>query len=88
MRAVIPHDRLAARHPVQRPVNANRAYRLEQVARHPGRLRRVTESRKTFLPGLELAGMGKSRDVATSGRTGKNDGGVAERSLDGNPGVD
>ncbi len=56
MIALISHDRLAARHLVQRPVNANHAYQLEQVAGHPGRLRRVTESRKIFLPGLNWQG--------------------------------
>lgn len=88
MKALIPHDRLAARHLVQRPVNANHAYLLEQVARHPGRLRRVTESRKTCLPVLKLAGGGRSCEVTTAGRNGKNDGGAAERSLNGNTGVD
>ncbi|MNT40501.1 hypothetical protein D3C72_1768180 [compost metagenome] len=60
MGALIPHDRLAARHLIQRPVNANHAYQLEQVAGHPGRVRRVTESRKTCLPVLKLAGVGKA----------------------------
>ncbi|CUW97699.1 hypothetical protein AGR1B_Lc10066 [Agrobacterium fabacearum S56] len=60
MKALIPHDRLAARHLVQRPVNANPTYRLEQVAGQPGRPRRVTESRKTCLPVLKLAGVGKA----------------------------
>lgn len=87
MGTLIPHDRLAARHLVQRPVTANRAYRLEQVAGHPGRLRRVTESRKTCLPVLKLAGDGRSCDVTTAGRNGKNAGGAAERSLNGNTGV-
>ena len=87
MGTLIRHDRLAARHLVQRPVNANRAYRLEQVAGHPGRLRRVTESRKTCLPSLNWRG-GKSCGVMTTGRNGKNDGGAAERSLNGNKGVD
>ena len=61
MGTLIRHDRLAARHLVQRPVNANRAYRLEQVARYSGRLRRVTESRKTCLPGLNWRGLEKLR---------------------------
>ena len=87
MIAAIPHDRLAARHLVQRPVIANRAYRLEHVARHPGRLRRVTESPKTCLPGINWRG-GKSCDVTTTGRKRKNAGGAAERSLNGNTGVD
>lgn len=59
-----------------------------QAAIHAGGLRRATESRKTFLLSLELAGMGKGLDVTTTGRTGKNDGGAAEHSLTGNPGVD
>jgi hypothetical protein len=42
-----------------------------QAAIHAGCLRRATESRKTFLLSLELAGMGKGLDVTTTGRTGK-----------------
>ncbi len=87
MRALITHDRLAARHPVQKPVNANPAYRLEQVARHPGRLRRVVESRKTYLPGLNWRGWEELRRDDRRALW-ENDGGAAERSLNGNKGVD
>ena len=87
MGALIPHDRLAARHLVQRPVNANHAYRFEQVAGHPGRLRRVTESRKTCLPGLNWRGW---EELRRDDRWAlwENDGGAPERSLNGNKGVD
>ncbi len=87
METLITHDRLAVRHLVQRPVNANRAYRFEQVAGHLGRLRRVTESRKTCLPGLNWRGW---EELRRDDRWAlwENDGGAPERSLNGNTGVD
>lgn len=78
----------AARHLMQRPANADRGGPTGAGRHTRGCLRRATESRKTFLLSLELAGMGKGLDVTTTGRTGKNDGGAAEHSLTGNPGVD
>ncbi len=78
----------AARHLMQRSANADRGGPTGAGRHTRGCLRRATESRKTFLLSLELAGMGKGLDVTTTGRTGKNDGGAAEYSLTGNPGVD